>query len=173
MQRMLNKGFTRFKQSVLEYAKIEQAKEKALLAGCIDSCFVREFKPPTTMATATKNVTQKVNSRLFHVVHFVKCWQMFLELNSKGLYQVQEKKKKVVFLSSRPRQCEVLALSRCSRTTTAKKCTKEAWCTCKVVVLLFLSPSFELPNVNITKCPQYLKYAWLLTHQYLLIPPKP
>ena len=26
-------------------------------------------------------------SRLFHLVYFVKCWQMFLELNSKGLYQ--------------------------------------------------------------------------------------
>ena len=32
-----------------------------------------------------ENVTQKVNSRLFHLVYFVKCWQMFLELNSKGL----------------------------------------------------------------------------------------
>ena len=25
-------------------------------------------------------------SRLFHLVYFVKCWQMFLKLNSKGLY---------------------------------------------------------------------------------------
>ena len=32
-------------------------------------------------------------SRLFHLVYFVKCWQMFTELNFKGLYQ-----------SSRPRQ---------------------------------------------------------------------
>ena len=85
------------------------------------------------MATATKNVTQKVNSRCFKLyraysMSFISSnvLQMFLKLNSKGLYQVQEKKKKVVVLSSRPRQCEVLALSRCSRTTTAKKCTKEA-----------------------------------------------
>ena len=43
-------------------------------------------------------------SRLFHFVYFVKCWQMFLELNSKGLYQSSGKEKKVVALCSRPRQ---------------------------------------------------------------------
>ena len=32
-------------------------------------------------------------SRLFHFVYFVKCWQMFLELNSKGLYQSSGKEK--------------------------------------------------------------------------------
>ena len=41
-------------------------------------------------------------SRLFHLVYFVQCWQMFLELNSKGLYQSWGKEKKVVVLSSRP-----------------------------------------------------------------------
>ena len=39
-------------------------------------------------------------SRLFHLVSFDKCWQYFLELNIK----VQEKKKKVVVLCSRPRE---------------------------------------------------------------------
>ena len=43
-------------------------------------------------------------SRLFHLVYFVKCWLMFLELNSKGLYQSWGKEKKVVVLCSRPRQ---------------------------------------------------------------------
>ena len=43
-------------------------------------------------------------SRLFHLVYFVKCWQMFLELNSKGLYQSSGKEKKVVVLCSPPRQ---------------------------------------------------------------------
>ena len=33
-------------------------------------------------------------SRLFHLVYFVKCWQMFLELYSKGLYQSLGKEKK-------------------------------------------------------------------------------
>ena len=32
-------------------------------------------------------------SRLFHLVSFVKCWQFFLELNSKGLYQSSAKEK--------------------------------------------------------------------------------
>ena len=43
-------------------------------------------------------------SCLFHLVYFVKCWQMFLELNSKGRYQRSGKEKKVVVLSSRPWQ---------------------------------------------------------------------
>ena len=42
--------------------------------------------------------------RLFHLVYFVKCWQMFLELNSKGLYQSSGKEEKVVVLCSRPRR---------------------------------------------------------------------
>ena len=32
-------------------------------------------------------------SRLFHLVYFVKCWQMLLKLNSKGLYQSSGKEK--------------------------------------------------------------------------------
>ena len=43
-------------------------------------------------------------SRLFHLVYFVECWQMCLELNSKGLYRSSRKEKKVVVLCSRPRQ---------------------------------------------------------------------
>ena len=42
--------------------------------------------------------------RLFNLIYFVKCWQKFLELNSKGLYQSSGKEKKVVVLCSRPRQ---------------------------------------------------------------------
>ena len=65
-------------------------------------------------------------SRLFHLVYFVKCWQMFLELNSKGLYQSSGKEKKVVVSYSCPPQMGIQALSRCSRATTAKKGTKKA-----------------------------------------------
>ena len=46
-------------------------------------------------------------SRLFHLVQFVKCWQMFLELNSKGLYQSSGKEKEsccLVFPSSTKRE---------------------------------------------------------------------
>ena len=43
-------------------------------------------------------------SHLFHLVQFFKRWQMFEELNSKGSIEVQEKKKKVVVLRTRPPQ---------------------------------------------------------------------
>ena len=43
-------------------------------------------------------------SRLLHLVYFVKCWQMFLELNSKGLYQSLGKENQSCCLCSRPRQ---------------------------------------------------------------------
>ena len=46
-------------------------------------------------------------SRLFHLVQFVKCWRIFLELNSKRLYQRSEKEKEsrcLVFTSSTKRE---------------------------------------------------------------------
>ena len=48
-------------------------------------------------------------SRLFHFVYFVKCWQMFLELNSKGLrYQSSGKEFKrlprMQFIAPAPNQ---------------------------------------------------------------------
>ena len=56
-------------------------------------------------------------SRFYHLVYFVKCWQIFLELNSKGLYQSSGKEKESC--------CLVFpwnyTLSRCSRATTATK----------------------------------------------------
>ena len=59
-------------------------------------------------------------SRFFHLVQFVKCWQFFLELNSKILYQSSGKEKEtrcLVFTSST--KCD-------SVTVTAKKmCTKK------------------------------------------------
>ena len=64
-------------------------------------------------------------SRLFHLVQFVKCWQFFLDLNSKTLIKVQEKKKQVVVLCSRPPQDVKLRISRGSRAVAAKKCTKK------------------------------------------------
>ena len=52
----------------------------------------------TTTATCSANVTLKkefalrqTSSRLFHFVQFVKCWQFFLELNSKSFIEVREK----------------------------------------------------------------------------------
>ena len=60
-----------------------------------------------------EKVTQRVIallqalSRLFQLVQFVKCWQIFLELNSKGLYQSSGREKEsrcLVFTSSTNRK---------------------------------------------------------------------
>ena len=48
----------------------------------------REFALPQTL------------SRLFHLVQLVKCWQMFLEVNSKGLYRSPGKEKQSRWLVS-------------------------------------------------------------------------
>ena len=50
-----------------------------------------------------ENVTSKCKllqtlSRVFHLAHFVKCWQFFLELNSKRLYRSSGKQKKIGLL---------------------------------------------------------------------------
>ena len=63
-------------------------------------------------------------SRLFHQVSFVKCWQMFLDLNSERLYQSsgKEKESRLVFTSSTKREIghfHVVVVQR-----RAKKCTK-------------------------------------------------
>ena len=42
--------------------------------------------------------------RLFHLVQFVKCWQIFQKLNSKDCNKDQEEKKDVDVLRSRPQQ---------------------------------------------------------------------
>ena len=45
--------------------------------------------------------------RLFYLVHFVKCWQFFLELNSNRLYQCSGKEKEsrcLVFTSPKKRE---------------------------------------------------------------------
>ena len=74
--------------------------------------------------------------KLFHLVQFVKCWQFFLELNFKGLYQCSGKEKEshgFLFMSSTKH--ETRHFHTCRSAMMAKKCPKKAWCTCKVVVL--------------------------------------
>ena len=63
-------------------------------------------------------------SRLFHLIHFVKYWQFFLELNSKRLHQSSgtEIESRLVFTSSK--KTWNWAVSRRSRAVTGKKCTK-------------------------------------------------
>ena len=47
------------------------------------------------MAVKIKSVFMLLQSLLclLHLVHFIKCWQIFWELNSKGQYQSSEKEK--------------------------------------------------------------------------------
>ena len=111
-------------------------------------------------------------SRLFHLVYFVKCWQMFLELNSKGLYQSSGKEKKVVVLCSRPRQNVNSGTFTLQSGNDSKEMYKKAWCTCKLVVLLikpiaflpFSLPSasslLKLPNYNTLHCRLCSKKDW-------------
>ena len=63
-------------------------------------------------------------SRLFHLVQFVKCWQIFLELNSKRLYRSSEKEEDSLCLVCVHVLHKTVVFSRRSRTVTAKKCTK-------------------------------------------------
>ena len=60
----------------------------------------------------------------------------------KECIKVQEKKRKLLSCFPVLDKTWIQALSRCSRATTAKKCTKKAWCTCKVVVLLIKPVAF-------------------------------
>ena len=84
-------------------------------------------------------------SRVFHHVQFVKCWQIFLELNSKGLYQSSEREKegRLVFASPTKReirQIHVVVVQRRQRKV------QKGVCTCKVVVLLPIANlPFSLP----------------------------
>ena len=69
----------------------------------------------------------------------------------KDCIKVQEKKRKLLSCVPVLDKTWIQALSRCSRAMTAKKCTKKAWCTCKVVVLL-IKPipflPFSLPSAS-------------------------
>ena len=55
----------------------------------------------------TYNLGRQSLSGMFHLVHFVKWWQIFLQLNSKGLYQSSGKEKEsrcLVFTFSTKRE---------------------------------------------------------------------
>ena len=69
----------------------------------------------------------------------------------KDCIKVQEKKRKLLSCVPVVDKTWIQALSRCSRATTAKKCTKKAWCRCKVVVLLIKPIAFlpfSLPSAS-------------------------
>ena len=69
----------------------------------------------------------------------------------KDCIKVQGKKRKLLSCVPVLDKTWIQAFSRCSRATTAKKCTKKAWCTCKVVVLLIKPIAFlpfSLPSAS-------------------------
>ena len=82
-------------------------------------------------------------SRLFHLVYFVKCWQMFLELNSKGLYQSSGKEKEsccLVFPSSTKReirQFHVVVVQRRQRNVQKSVMHVQSCCFACLNLLLF------------------------------------
>ena len=79
---------------------------------------IRDFKQQRWRRLAKRHLKSEFAlletlSRLFHVVQFVKCWQIFLELSSKGLYQSPGKEKEnccLVFPSSTKRDARAKLL---------------------------------------------------------------
>ena len=83
-------------------------------------------------------------SSLFRLVQFVKCWRIFQELNSEGLYRRTRKEKEshcLVFTSCQReiRHLHVIVMQKRKRNV-----PKKTWCTCKFVVLL-IEPIALLP----------------------------
>ena len=97
-------------------------------------------------------------SRLFHLLYFVKCWQMFLEMNSKGPYQSSAKKNKVA-LGSRPRQNVTLGIFTLQSCNDGKELYKTSVMHGKVVVLLIKPIAFKpfsLPSASsLLKLPNF------------------
>ena len=82
------------------------------LKNCVlntNSHIIRELKQQRRLRLRKRHLKSEFAplqtlSRSFHLVYFIKCWQMFLELNSKGLYQLNSKGLCFVFPSSTKRE---------------------------------------------------------------------
>ena len=120
----------------------------------------------TTTAKATKTSLKKWICTASNFIALIpsrvtssnvgKCfWSWIL----KDCINVQEKKRKLLSCVPVLDKTWIQALSRCSRATTAQKCTKKAWCTCIVVVLLIKPIAFwpfSLPSASsLLKLPSY------------------
>ena len=81
--------------------------------------------------------------RLFHLVEFVKCWQIFLELNSKGLHQSSGKEKEsccLLFPSSTKREIRyfhVVVVQRRQRNVQKSVMHVQSCCFANLNLLLF------------------------------------
>ena len=93
----------------------------------------------------------QILSRLFQLVQFVKCWQIFLELNSKRLYQSSGKDKEsrcFVFTSSTKREIRhfhVVVVQRRQRNVQKSVMHVQSCCFSDLNLLLFLPFSLSSP----------------------------
>ena len=84
-------------------------------------------------------------SRLFHLVQFVRCWWIFLEINFKGLYQSSEKEKGsrcLVFTFSTKReirQFHVVVVQRRERNVQKSLMHVQSWCFANLSLFFFRS----------------------------------
>ena len=101
-------------------------------------------------------------SRLLHLVYFVKCWQMFLELNYKGLYQSSGKEKQsccLAFPSSTKREFRhfhVVVVQRRQRNVQKSVMHVQSCCFANLNLLLFLPSSLPSPS-SLLKLPERAK----------------
>ena len=103
--------------------------------------------------------------RVFHLVQFVICWQLFLELNSKKLYRSSRKKgsRCLVFTSSTKHEVKL------SRALTGKICTKKSdarCCFANLNLILF----FYLVNCNLPSHCYSPPSSFYLRISFLLLP---
>ena len=102
----------------------------------------------------------------FSSSNFGKCFWSWILMDC---IKVQEKKRKLLSCVPVLDKTRIQALSCCSRATTAKKCTKKAWCTCKVVVLLIKPIAFlpfSLPSASsLLKLPNVPTRPFLLDYE--------
>ena len=102
---------------------------------------------------------------LFHLVQFFKCWQFFLELNFKGLYQCSGKEKEsrgFVFMFSTKH--ETRHFLTCRSAVMAKKCPKkhdalEKLLFCQSQPIAFLTFSVTLPSLLLKSTFSHQKYV--------------
>ena len=65
------------------------------MGSCSETLLIRELKKQRRRLKSEVALFQTL-PRLFHLLQFVKCWQSFLELNSKDCIEVHENKNKVL-----------------------------------------------------------------------------
>ena len=78
----------------------------------------------TAMAAKTWIRATLASSLLFHLLSFVKCWQIFLKLNSKVLSKLGKRTNNSFSCVHALHKTWIWEVSRSSRATTAKKWTK-------------------------------------------------